>query len=228
MIADPHNMEIQFDQQVARLGDGSAILLWLRAGTSWAPQGTHLTIRSGLAPKVAEQAHACGQQWAAYLGQVFAAPGDVPKLTAMALLKGAGRGHERLETDWDVGDPSAFVVDYPACATAIARQADTSSARECVLDGILRQRAAWAAPDPRAAAQRIQARLLSAMQPDKIAICITPGTPITAFTAFALGKEADFRAADSPTRALTGLVVRRDENGILQLQFGRYSGPSRL
>ena len=202
-------------------------VLWIRSGTSRFGQ-LGLSTDPMLEPAQLERARQFGIEFRDVLGRVTSAPGATSVSTARAILDGAGRSGELPQANTDIGDPSAFVCDLEACLASMpGSDLSPERARDYVLDGILRAHATWAARDPHEAAGRIQAGLLKVLEPDRVAICISPSTSIAAFVACALGLERSISHRDCPD-FLEGALLKIERGGAVSVSLGHYSGQSRL
>lgn len=202
-------------------------VLWIRSGTSRLGQ-LGLGAAPMVEPEQLERAREFGIEVRDVLGRVTSAPGATSVSTARAILDGAGRSGELPQSNIDIGDPSAFVCDLEACLASMpGSDLSPERARDYLLDGILRVHATWAARDPHEAAGRIQAGLLKMLEPDRVAICVSPSTAIAAFVACALGLEGSISHRDCPG-FLEGALLKIERGGGVSVSLGPYYGLSRL
>lgn len=165
------------------------------------------------------------------IGDVMTAPGSRSVETAKCILRGANPlAADEVPTapiiNADIGDPSAFIAREKALMAVIEGFAP-DLARQELLDGILRKRAAWAAPDPTSAARKIQDQIVASIRPGRISVLVAPSVAIAATVAMALGRQEELWHLDCPL-SLEGAVFFRSGSGEVWLQMGHHSGRSVL
>ena len=201
------------------------IALYVRSGTGYSGPNVR-DANTALSPEANELSRAFGALLNGHMAGAVSAPGDTSVETARCVLEGAGLSSAVLQVDPDIGDPSLYVTNVEL-AMSENRRSPVAVAREALLSGILRERAAWATKDPQLAARKIQAKLVASIHPGKVTVFVAPSVAIAATVGFALGKEASIGYKDCPA-SLEGAVIFRGEKDAVWVRMGSHSGPSVL
>lgn len=203
------------------------VALYVRAATRYrGPKGRVKDASSELTQAGRGLSRDFGTLLKGQLAGVVSAPGKTSVETARCILEGADISSDTLQVDDGIGDPSSYVRNVMLLEQEIG-ELSPDVARDALLTGILRERAAWAAEDPRTAAQTIQAKLVAAIRPGKVALFVAPSVAIAATVGFALGLEASFGHADCPT-TLEGAVIFHAADGNVWFRMGSHDGRSVL
>lgn len=200
------------------------VALYIRSGTGYSGPNVG-DANSALSPEARELSRAFGALLKGRFAGAVSAPGNTSVETARCILDGAGVSASELQVDPDIGDPSLYVTNFEL-AMSENRNLPVADARQALLTGILRERAAWAIKDPKSAARKIQAKLVALIQPGRVTVFVAPSVAIVATVGFALGKES-IGHEDCPI-FLEGAVIFRGEKDAVWVRMGSHSGPSVL
>lgn len=123
-------------------------------------------IATVLTPEDEVLARSFGSRLKGRLEKVITAPKSRSQRTSQLILEGVGLDDEAIPAPV-IGDPSAYFVDEEALISQLG-VLPPDTARQSLLNGILRERAQWAHPDPRSAAKTILETIVRAITPGKI------------------------------------------------------------